>query len=161
MIDQNKVAEFAIFKDIDAGNLGAILAGGQELSFQTGAVVMKEDEAGPDSDLYIILDGRVEVLLESKVVQSGIPVHKRVAILQQGEVFGEIGLLESRRRSAQIKAYGTLSVLKVSRARLFDQIAKNPRLGYLFMRNLASILSDRLVDMNFMWRDEIGAENSG
>jgi len=155
MIDQNKVAEFLIFKDIDTGDLGAILAGGQELNYETGAVVINEDEAGPDSDLYVILDGRVEVLLESKVVQSGIPVHKQVAILQQGEVFGEIGLLESRRRSAQIKAYGMLTAFKISRATLFDQIAQNPKLGFLFMRNLASILSDRLVDLNFMWRDEI------
>jgi CRP-like cAMP-binding protein len=155
MIDQNKLAEFAIFKDFDAGDLGAILAGGQKLNYETSAVVVKEDEAGPDSDLYIILDGRVEVLLESKVVQSGVPVQKQVAILQQGEIFGGIGLLGSRRRSAQIRAYGMLSVLKVSRATLFDQIAQKPQLGFLFMRNLASILSDRLVDLNFMWRDEI------
>ena len=155
MIDQNKLAEFAIFKDIDAGDLGAILADGQELSYESGTVVVKEDEAGPDSDLYIILEGRVEVLLESKVVPSGVPVEKQVAILQQGEVFGEIGLLGSRRRSAQIKAYGKLRVLKVSRTKLFDKIAQNPGLGFLFMRNLASILSDRLVDLNFMWRDEI------
>ena len=155
MIDQNKVADFLIFKDIDARDLGAILAGGQELSYDAGAVVMEEDEAGPDSDLFIILNGRVEVLFQSKVVQSGLAGHKRLAILQEGEVFGEIGLLEGRRRSAQIKAYSELSVLKVNRETLFDHFANNPRVGYLVMRNLASILSDRLVDLNFMWRDEI------
>ena len=155
MIDRSKVVDFLIFKDVDVDDLDRLLDDAQELRYDAGAVVMEEDEAGPDSDLFIILDGRAEVLIRSKDAHSQSGVDKRVAILGQGEVFGEIGMLEGRRRSAQIKAYSNLTVLKLSRGELFDQLAQNSKLGYLVMRNLASMLSDRLIDLNFMWRDKI------
>jgi CRP/FNR family cyclic AMP-dependent transcriptional regulator len=155
MVDRNTLAGFLIFKDIGAAELGTILIGAQESSYDAGAVVLQEDEAGPDPDLFIIVDGRVEVLIEYRDARSGIGRNKRVAILKAGEVFGEIGLLEGRRRSAQIKAYSKLTVLRLGRKQLFDHLAKNPQVGYLIMRNVASILSDRLVDLNFLWRDEV------
>lgn len=155
MIDPKQVADFLIFHDIGAKDRGAILAGAQEVAYDAGAVILEEDEHGPDSDLFIIIDGRVEVLIASKqAARSGIGSHKQVAILDAGEVFGDIGLLNGHRRSAQIKAYSNVKVIKVNRERLFDRLEKRPQLGYRFMRNLASVLSDRLVDLNFLWRNE-------
>ena len=155
MIDPRKVADFMIFRDVDAGDVEAILASGQPLRYEAGVVVLEEDESGPDSDLFIILDGRAEVLIESKRAQKrGAARHRQITTLDQGEVFGELGLLRGKRRSARVKAYTALDVLKINRERLFDQLDKNPRLGYLFMRNLASTLSDRLIDLNFMLRNE-------
>ena len=155
MVDRSKVVGFLIFKGVDGDDLDLLLDDAQELRYDAGVVVMEEDEAGPDSDLFIILDGRAEVLIRSKDAHGESGADKRVTVLGQGEVFGEIGMLEGRRRSAQIKAYTKLTVLKLGRAKLFDHLALDPELGYLVMRNLASILSDRLVDLNFMWRDKI------
>ena len=59
-----------------------------------------------------------------------------------------------KRRSARVKAYTQLDVLKVNREMLFDHLDRNPQLGYRVLRNLASILSDRLIDLNFMLRNE-------
>jgi CRP-like cAMP-binding protein len=66
-----------------------------------------------------------------------------------------MGLLRSRRRSAQVSAYIDLTARKVDQKKLFQLFVYNPRLGYLIMRNLAAILSDRIMEMNFMWRDDI------
>jgi len=63
--------------------------------------------------------------------------------------------LRSKRRSAQVSAYSDLIVRKISQKKLFQLFVYNPRLGFLIMRNLAAIMSDRIMDMNFMWRDEI------
>ena len=151
MIGPEQVAGFMIFHDVDTHDLEAILASSQQLSYAAGTVVLEEDEHGPDSDLFIILQGRVEVLLESKRAVAG---HKQIAILDQGDIFGEIGLLKGKRRSARVKAYTQLDVLKVNREMLFDHLDRNPQLGYRVLRNLASILSDRLIDLNFMLRNE-------
>ena len=155
MIDRSKVANFMIFREMDAADVAAILASSQQLSYGAGAVVLEEDENGPDSDLFIILEGRAEILIESmRAPKPGVARHRQITTLDQGEVFGEIGLLRGKRRSARVKAYTGLDVLKVNRRMLFEHLEKNPRLGYLFMRNLASILSDRLIDLNFMLRNE-------
>ena len=155
MIDPSKVASFMIFREVDAADVDAILAISQQLRYEAGAVVLEEDENGPDSDLFIILEGRAEILIESKRAQKrGVARHRQITTLDQGEIFGEIGLLKGKRRSARVKAYTGLEVLKVNRGMLFDRLAKNPRLGYLFMRNLASTLSDRMVDLNFVLRNE-------
>jgi CRP-like cAMP-binding protein len=66
-----------------------------------------------------------------------------------------MGLLRKRRRSAQVSAYSDLTVLKVNQKKLFQLFVYNPRLGYMIMKNLAAILSDRIMEMNFMWRDDI------
>ena len=81
--------------------------------------------------------------------------HKRLAVLKNSDVFGEMGLLRKRRRSAQVSAYSDLTVLKVNQKKLFQLFVYNPRLGYIIMKNLAAILSDRIMEMNFMWRDDI------
>ena len=155
MIDPSKVASFMIFREVDAADVDAILAISQQLRYEAGAVVLEEDENGPDSDLFIILEGRAEILIESKRAQKpGGARHRQITTLDQGEIFGEIGLIKGKRRSARVKAYTGLEVLKVNRGMLFDRLAKNPRLGYLFMRNLASTLSDRMVDLNFVLRNE-------
>jgi CRP-like cAMP-binding protein len=75
--------------------------------------------------------------------------------LKSGDVFGEIGLLRSKRRSAQVSAYSDMLARKINQKKLFELFEYNSRLGYLLMRNLATILSDRIMDMNFMWRNEI------
>ena len=86
---------------------------------------------------------------------TGEKVSKRLAVLKDGEVFGEMGLLESKRRSARVTAYSDLTALKVNQQKLFEVFTATPNIGYRFMRNLAAILSDRIMDMNFMWRNEI------
>ena len=155
MIDRSKVASFMIFREVDAADVDAILAISERLRYEAGAVVLEEDENGPDSDLFIILEGRAEILIESKRAQKlGVARHRQITTLDQGEIFGEIGLLKGKRRSARVQAYTGLDVLKVNRGMLFDHLDRNPRLGYLFMRNLASTLSDRMVDLNFVLRNE-------
>ena len=94
MIDRSKVANFMIFRDVDAADVDAILASSQQVTYGAGAVVLEEDENGPDSDLFIILEGRAEILFESKrAPKSGAARHRQITTLDQGEVFGEIGLL--------------------------------------------------------------------
>jgi CRP-like cAMP-binding protein len=101
------------------------------------------------------LQGNVKVELQASQVDTGSKISKRLAVLKNSDIFGEMGLLRSRRRSAQVSAYSDMTALKVNQKKFFDMFVYNPRLGYLIMRNLAAILSDRIMEMNFMWRDDI------
>lgn len=155
MISRDEILQFKIFESVTNEELDAILEISEEVSFNAGDVILEESSYGADSDFYIILQGNVKVELQASQIESDAKVSKRLAVLKCSDVFGEMSLLRSRRRSAGVLAYSDLTVLKVNQKKLFQLFVYNPRLGYLIMRNLAAILSDRIMEMNFMWRDDI------
>jgi len=155
MLNREDILKFKIFEGITLEELDAIFDISQEIKYKSGDVILEESSYGSDSDFFVILEGNVKVELQSSTPQSEIQVSKRLAVLKSGDIFGEMGLLRSRRRSAQVSAYSDLTVRKVNQKKFFQLFVYNPRLGYLIMRNLAAIMSDRIMDMNFMWRNQI------
>ena len=155
MVTKDEILEFKIFEGITPEELDAILDISEEITYSSGDVILEESSFGADSDFFIIMEGNVKVELQATQIQSDNKVNKRLAVLKCSDVFGEMGLLRSRRRSAQVAAYSDLVVRRVDQKKLFQLFVNNPRLGYIIMRNLAAILSDRIMEMNFMWRDDI------
>jgi len=155
MMTKEDIMEFKIFDGITREELDAIFEISEEVTYSPGEIILEESSYGSDSDFYIILQGNVKVEIEASQILSDTKVTKRLAVLKCSDVFGEMGLLRSRRRSAQVSAYIDLTARKVDQKKLFQLFVYNPRLGYLVMRNLAAILSDRIMEMNFRWRDDI------
>lgn len=155
MLSKEDMLQFKIFEGLTLEELEAVFDVSREMSYKSGDVILEESSYGSDADFFVITNGNVKVELQASQKQSGRTISKRLAVLKSGDVFGEMGLLRSRRRSAKVSAYSDLDVLKVNQEKLFQLFVNNPRLGYLVMRNLSAILSDRIMDMNFMWRDEI------
>lgn len=155
MLNKEDLLKFKIFEGLTIEEVEAVFDISREITYNSGEIILEESSYGADADFFVILNGNVKVELQASQKQSGKKITKRLAVLKHGDVFGEMGLLRSRRRSAQVSAYSDLLVLKVNQKKLFQLFVYNPRLGYLMMRNLAAILSDRIMDMNFMWRDEI------
>jgi len=155
MIPKEELLKFKIFEDIAPEELDAVLEISNEVSFKPGDIILEESSYGTDSDFYVILQGNVKIELQASQINSDDKLNKRLTVLKSSDIFGEMGLLRKRRRSAQVTAYSDLKVLKVNQQKLFQLFVNNPRLGYIIMKNLASILSDRIMEMNFMWRDDI------
>jgi len=154
-MNKEDILKFKIFEGITHEELDAIFEISEETNYNAGEIILEESSFGADSDFYIILQGNVKVELQASQIQSDDKVSKRLAVLKCSDVFGEMSLLRCRRRSAQVSAYSDLTARKVDQKKLFQLFVYNPRLGYLIMRNLAAILSDRIMEMNFMWRDDI------
>ena len=154
-MNKEDILKFKIFAGITHEELDAIFEISEEATYSAGEIILEESSFGADSDFYIILQGNVKVELQASQIQSDDKVSKRLAVLKCSDVFGEMSLLRCRRRSAQVSAYSDLTARKVDQKKLFQLFVYNPRLGYLIMRNLAAILSDRIMEMNFMWRDDI------
>jgi len=155
MMPKEEILKFKIFEGISLEDLDAILDISEELSYVSGDIILEESSYGADSDFFVILQGNVKVELQASQILSDDKLSKRLAVLKSSDIFGEIGLLRKRRRSARVSAYSDLTVLKVNQIKLFQLFVNNPRLGYMVMKNLAAILSDRIMEMNFLWRDDI------
>jgi len=88
--------------------------------------------------MYVVQAGQVEVIRE----QAGEPV--RLAVLGEGDIFGEMALFEREARSATVRALGEARVLTVDKKTLLRRIHADPALAY----RLLQMMSQRIRKLN-------------
>lgn len=150
-----ELSPYSVFDGIDEKAVARIASIGEELNVRRDEVIFHESSA--TSDLYIIKSGRVRVEVASVQPVQNRKSYIELAVLRKGEIFGEIAFLEGHRRSAQITAIDDACMIKINREQLFAYFSDDYQTGYLFMRNLACILSKRLEDINFVCRNLMNA----
>lgn len=131
-----------LFADLPDSAIERIAGFAATQSAYRGQAILEEGERG--TDLFIVLDGRVEVQIESISPFMEIGLCK----LGPGEVVGELGLIDNAERAATIVALvpGEFAILRSDKLR--DYFNERPDIGLVFMRNLARILARRLNTMN-------------
>jgi CRP-like cAMP-binding protein len=153
MLDREKFAKFEIVEGLIADEIDNILSLGQEVAFQDAEIIF--EDSIPSSDFFILVEGRVSVEIDVSHMDKNGRKKVQLAILRAGDVFGEIGFLGGKRRSASVKAIEKVLVLKINGRKLEEYFAGNKHTGYRMMRNLALILAQRITDVIFMLRDDI------
>jgi len=102
---------------------------------KAGEFIFREGDL--TSDLYILEDGRVELLRQ----QEGVP--HVVATLGPGEPFGELALLEDSPRDLSARAVVDCALLKLDYATLIEVIRENPQVALHSMRRLSRRLKEQ------------------
>ncbi len=153
MDDREKIAEFEIFKGLNTDEIDTILSMGQKVACRNTEIIFEDSSLS--SDFFILLQGRVSVEIDVSHMDKNGRKKVQLAILRDGDVFGEIGFLGGKRRSASVKAIDNVSVLKINGKRLEQYFTENEQTGYRMMRNLSLILAQRITDVIFMLRDDI------
>lgn len=149
--ENTEMAPYTVFDDIDPHTIDRIVSIGEEIEFSRDDIIFAE--SSPCSDLYVIKNGRVRVEIASVQPSDAGKHHVELAVLRKGEIFGEIAFLEGHRRSAQVTAIDDTIVIRINRDHLYDYFKEDYQTGYIFMRNLACVLSKRLEDLNFLCRN--------
>jgi hypothetical protein len=103
-----------LFSQLPAADLPRVAEAMNYAQVRTGDWIIRENELG--ESLFVILGGKVEVLKET---EAGEP--RRVAVLNRGDVFGEIALLDQVPRTAGLRALETTDLLTLSKAD-FDRV---------------------------------------
>ncbi len=108
--------------------------------------------AGARSDeMYIVQDGLLEVWLDPVPIGGVRQPPVRIAFMQNGQVAGELGLLEDVERSADLRAGDQpTTVLALTREALNTLAEDDPALGMRLMQNLAVSLGRRLRHQNWL-----------
>lgn len=122
-----------------------------ERSFSKGQEIFSEASLG--RELYMVCKGRVslEVALPNRPGRRA----ERLATAEPGTVFGEISLVDGSPRSAQARALDDTQVIVIMNEDISKVMDKNSRIGYIIMRNLATVLSTRLRNTNIWLRNEL------
>jgi CRP-like cAMP-binding protein len=133
-----------LFKErgLSAGEMKLLATFSSEERFSEGSMVFREGESG--DKLYIVLDGRVRI---SKFIP-GVG-EEALAVLDRGDFFGEMALIDDKPRSADAKAHdGGATVLSIDRATLNEILSMDPQASLQFLNLLCRMISRRLREIN-------------
>jgi hypothetical protein len=96
--------------------------------FAAGQMVFSEGDASDSA--YLIRSGRVEVLKDSPAG----PI--RLAVLGEGEIVGEMGVIDERPRSASARALEPVEALAFNHQEFLDTLLHRPRDALALLRSL-------------------------
>jgi CRP/FNR family cyclic AMP-dependent transcriptional regulator len=151
----NILKQADIFEGMNPTQLELIGSYCQEKSFSTGEVIIPE---GSDSDeLYVIVEGEVDILVNPALVSDQPEEREPVAIatLGRGQSFGEIALVDRGFRSASVLAKQKTRLLILPREELIQLCEAYPQLGYRLMFNLAADLAFKMRNSGLLIREEL------
>ncbi len=116
-------------------------------TYGVGDVLVEEHDSS--DEMYIIARGEVEVLMDPTFVGgSGDSEHVDPVVLtelRQGQVFGEVALVDQGIRSATIRvSQDQTQLLRIPRDKVMQLSDTYPELGYKLMQNIAADLAFKI-----------------
>jgi CRP/FNR family transcriptional regulator, cyclic AMP receptor protein len=115
-MNPDKLKQIALLQAMDSEAQTRLAAVLEEKDYADGEAVFGEGD--PGDSMYFIARGCIRI---EKRAQAGSAVHKTLAVLEAGEYFGEMALLDQKPRSAAAVATGAVTTLRLSKA-AFDQM---------------------------------------
>ncbi len=104
------------------------------------------DRQGDSSDLCFVIEGRVRVVNYSA---SGREI--TLDDIGAGEYFGELAAIDGQPRSANVMTLTACTIASLPRPMFRELIENHPRLGFLVMERLASMVrhsTERIMDLS-------------
>jgi CRP/FNR family cyclic AMP-dependent transcriptional regulator len=98
-------------------------------TYRDGEVIVRQGETG--ECMYVIQKGKAEVLQEKE----GREV--RLAVLGEGDVFGEMALFEREARSATVRALGDVRALTVDKRLFLREVHEDPSLAFRILEKMS------------------------
>ena len=130
------------FHGLDEEELGSIAELCELRVYRAGEVMFTENSKG--EEMFIVAKGRVGIELRIKGKSDQVTVHR----VGEGQVFGELAIVDGGRRSATAECETDCEIVALGRATLRDIFERAPRIGYVVAMNMATTLAARLRKTN-------------
>ncbi len=114
---QSIIKKSPIFKNLNEEECMRIAQASEELAYKKGDIIFEENSL-PDG-FYIISEGEVEILKRGEESPEEI-----LAIKGEGDVFGEMSVIDDMPRSASIRARSNITLLKLG-TDVFNSLLKS------------------------------------
>ena len=152
MAQQQLLAGSAFFAETPADVLALIAASGETKNLQRGDVLFSEGDT-PES-MYIVLSGRIAIAIGNQPIDGRESV---LALMERGDLFGELALLDNGKRSAMARAIEPSSVLQISYSVVRQQLQLNPTMLW----GVTKLLASRLRVMDEVLSDSVFLDVTG
>ena len=147
----DRLARTSFFADAAHDKLERVAAAGRERNLVRGDVLF--DEGDPPDALYLVIDGRIAIAMANQLDKR----ESLVALMEPGDLFGELGLLDDGPRSALARALEASTVLEVPFAPVRILFEEDPRLLW----NVTRLLATRLRVMDEVLADSVFLDVTG
>ena len=152
MAHEQVLADTDFFADAPAEMLTNIAAAGKVRELVRGDVLF---DAGDEPDsLYVVLSGRIAIAIGNRPFDHRESV---IALMDDGDLFVEMGMLDTRPRSAGARALETSSVLEIPYEAVRSQLDNSSHLLW----NVIRMLSQRLRAMDQALADSVFLDVTG
>ncbi len=136
------LAGVALCSGLSPSQLASLAAISNREVYNTDAVIFNQNDAG--DKMYLITRGQVEIRLNDASGGNYATIY-----LGQGQIFGEMALLDQGSRSASVVAIEEETELYAISADAFVSLCQqDTAIGYIIMRNMALDLSFKLRHKN-------------
>jgi CRP-like cAMP-binding protein len=145
------LAKTDFFADAPPETIDALASHGYERELVRGDTLFNEGD--PPDALYVVTKGRMAIAIAN-------PIDRResvVALMEPGDLFGEMGMLDDRPRSAMARALEASTVLAVPYQPVLELLDQQPTLLW----NVTRVLAQRLRAMDEALADSVFLDVTG
>jgi PPM family protein phosphatase len=133
-LKRDMLARMPLFRPLNDREILRVLQVTEVIPFRNGERVISEGEKG--EELFIVLSGQVKVMRGEA----------QLAVLAPGDHFGEMALVRSQPRSADVVSDGNSELMVVRRTDFFEILRKEHQLAVKLLWQFLGVLADRLAD---------------
>ena len=150
MTERELLTSIEFFKGFDGAPLDTVLAATEALSFARGGVLFTEND--PAAELFVVVSGRIAIANRSIDGRESV-----VALMERGDLLGEMPLFDGLPRSAEARALEPSEVLAIPYAPLRAIYAEQPELLW----NVVEMLANRLRNTDEQLADSVFLDVTG
>jgi CRP/FNR family transcriptional regulator, cyclic AMP receptor protein len=140
--------KFTLFSLLDENETETLANHLDELNFLAGKIIFKIGD--PGGIMYVVESGKVELYLQDKADER---VH--LGYVNEGELFGELSLLDNEARSASAKAIEDTRLIAIDREDLLILVQSHPPAAL----DMMSALGHRIRSSNHLVRERVVVKN--
>jgi CRP-like cAMP-binding protein len=137
-----ELASVPLFGDLDPASLQTLIRKSRIVRLEPGQVLFRQGDAA--NSLYVVVEGAVVPIAEGER-------RRKLAVLEKGQFFGEIGLMAMQPRNATIEGLVETKLLAIDRRVLWELIDKQPSVAKSILRFLRARLIDRQIRTNLFF----------
>jgi len=136
---RGELANIPLFGDLDPASLHKLVCRVRAVTLEPGQVLFRQGD--PANSLYVVVEGAVVPIAEDDR-------RRKLAVLERGAFFGEIGLMTKQPRNSTIEALVETKLLAIDRRLLRQLIDDAPSVAKSILRFLRARLIDRQIRTN-------------
>lgn len=150
MVDRALLADAELFRGLDPADLDRIADAGETRSFSRGDVIFTEGD--DPSELFVVASGRIAIANRSVDGRESV-----VALMETGDLFGEMPLFDGLTRSAEARALEASEVIAIPYEPLRALYEAQPELLW----NVVALLAGRLRSTDEALADSVFLDVTG
>jgi len=144
------MSETLLFAGLDDDALATVVEAGRDLEYRRGDVLFREGD-DPD-ELFVVVSGRIAIANKSIDGRESM-----VALMEEGDLFGEMGLFDGKGRSAEARALETSVVTAIHYDPVRSLYQEDPALLW----RVVAMLAGRLRTMDAALADSVFLDVTG